>query len=115
MKLLMSLLFTAVLSGCATQWVRPNTPPAEAAQDVAQCGRDAMAKFPVSQIAVSHDHWTNPETKCDTTPDGQTHCDTKPPEWKTEPDTWEDQNEGPRGQYQSQCLMTKGYTLQRVK
>src|SRR5450631_2324174 len=48
--------------------------------DGTQYGNDALPRFPVSEQAVNHDHWTLSEAKCDASPDGQTHCDTKPPE-----------------------------------
>jgi hypothetical protein len=37
--------------------------------DGTQYGNDALPRFPVSEQAMNHDHWTLSEAKCDASPD----------------------------------------------
>lgn len=103
------LVLSALLAGCAEQWVRPGGTPAQFDADEARCLSDAYRRFPPAEVQelASEAYFTVPTKVCDS--NGR-HCYRDLPEYVPARYEVRDTNTPPRRADVRACLFRQGWT-----
>lgn len=103
------VVLTALLGGCAEEWVKPGATPVQFEGEEARCLADAYRRFPPAEVRelVSEAYYMAPDIRCDS--NGR-NCYRKPPEYIPARFQTRDTNDPPRNADVRACLFRRGWT-----